>query len=77
MKRPGARWKHTTGYVFDERIELRAASGASVVDASERVVAVNLGGGKLDDGRVFGIGNSIAAFGPAIQHAVATAGLHP
>lgn len=60
-------------YVFDERIELRATSGAPVVDATERVVAINLGGGELEDGRIMGIGNSIAVFGPAIQRALASA----
>ena len=60
-------------YVFDEPIELRATSGAPVVDASERVVAINLGGRDLEDGRIVGLGNSIASFGPAIQRALAAA----
>jgi hypothetical protein len=64
-------------YVFDERIELRATSGAPVVDAAERVIAVNLGGGTLDDGRVVGIGNSIAVVGPAIQRALAMGAQRP
>jgi hypothetical protein len=65
--------KDYVGYIFDEHIELQATSGAPVVDARDRVVAINLGGGKTDDGRVFGIGNSVAVFGPAIQRAVAAA----
>jgi hypothetical protein len=58
-------------YTFDDQLELRGSSGAPVVDAAERVVAINVSGGLLTDGRLVGIGNSIVAFGPAIQRALA------
>ncbi|MCH9688453.1 MAG: serine protease [Deltaproteobacteria bacterium] len=43
-------------YVFDDAIELRATSGAPVINAAGQVVAINLGGGD-EGGKTFGIGN--------------------
>ncbi|MBX3157766.1 MAG: trypsin-like peptidase domain-containing protein [Deltaproteobacteria bacterium] len=57
-------------YELDEPGELRATSGAPVVDADERVVAINVSGGEIDGKRInFGV--SISAFGPAIRKALA------
>jgi hypothetical protein len=54
-------------YKFDEAIELRATSGAAVVDGREHVIAINLGG--RHDGSV-GIGNPVTSFVPAIRRAL-------
>ncbi|KAI9132618.1 serine protease [Acaryochloris sp. CCMEE 5410] len=43
-------------YRFDNKIELRATSGAPIVDAKGQVVAMNLGGGEYQ-GAIMGIGN--------------------
>ncbi|WP_299407665.1 serine protease [Acaryochloris sp. IP29b_bin.148] len=43
-------------YRFDNKIELRATSGAPIVDKKGQVVAMNLGGGEYQ-GAVMGIGN--------------------
>lgn len=42
-------------YVFDNVVELRATSGAPVINGAGEVVAINLGGGE-EDGKTFGIG---------------------
>lgn len=43
-------------YRFDNKIELRATSGAPIVDKKGQVVAMNLGGGEYQ-GAIMGIGN--------------------
>jgi hypothetical protein len=54
-------------YKFDDALDLRATSGAALVDAENRVVAINLGGG----GRpVVGFGNPVHSFGPRLERAV-------
>ena len=54
-------------YRFDDRVELRATSGAPLVDAQNRVVAINLAGG---GNPVIGVGNPVHAFGPKLERAV-------
>ncbi|MEM8667908.1 MAG: GYF domain-containing protein [Planctomycetota bacterium] len=48
-------------YVFDRPIELRATSGAPIVNGNGEVVAVNAGGGE-GLGRVFGVGTPTTKF---------------
>ena len=48
-------------YGFDERIELRATSGAAVVNAQGQVVAVHAGGGE-ENGQVVGVGTPVTKF---------------
>ena len=58
-------------YEFDESgLEMRATSGAPVVDSEGRVVAINLGGGE-HEGRQFGVGNPVGRFRPALEQALA------
>jgi hypothetical protein len=59
-------------YKFDKPIEIRATSGAAVVDEQGRVVAINLGAMDDKTGAVIGIGNPATAFEPAIRRALAT-----
>jgi hypothetical protein len=59
------------GYKFDKPIELRATSGAAVVDEHGHVVAINLGGLTDEAGAVIGLGNPVTAFEPAIRRAFA------
>ena len=60
-------------YKFDDpNIQLRATSGAPVVDAAGRVVAINLSGGPLakeDPAAVIGGGNPVAAWRGAVEAA--------
>jgi hypothetical protein len=59
-------------YVFDEpSVEIRATSGAPVVDEHGDVVAINLGGGTTQDGRSYGIGNPVSSFVPMLRAALA------
>jgi hypothetical protein len=45
-------------YVFDDKtINLRATSGAPVINAKYQVVGINLAGGEMDDGSVVGWAN--------------------
>lgn len=69
LNRPGVRLHRasfsasdaqTCQYVFDDQLELRATSGAPVLNAQGQVVAINLGGGQLM--KVFGIGNPVRNF---------------
>jgi hypothetical protein len=56
-------------YRYDQPIEIRATSGAAVVDEHGRVVAINLGA--VDrDGAVIGIGNPVRSFEPALRRAL-------
>ena len=55
-------------YKFDDALELRATSGAALVDTENRVVAINLGGGGKP---VVGFGNPVHAFGPKLERAAA------
>lgn len=48
-------------YRFDQPLELRATSGAPVVDALGEVVAINAGGGD-DNGKTFGAGTPVTKF---------------
>lgn len=58
-------------YQFDESgLEMRATSGAPVVDSEGRVVAINLGGGE-HKGRQFGVGNPVGRFRTALEKAIA------
>lgn len=62
-------------YVFEESgLEMRATSGAPVVDSEGRVVAINLGGGE-HKGRQFGVGNPVQRFRPALEKAMAASPL--
>ncbi len=60
-------------YKFDDPdIQLRATSGAPVVDAAGRVVAINLTGGHLakdDPAAAIGAGNPVAAWRGAVEAA--------
>ena len=60
-------------YKFDEpNIQLRATSGAPVVDAAGRVVAINLSGGHMsqdDPAAMIGGGNPVAAWRGAVEAA--------
>jgi len=56
-------------YRYDDAgIELRATSGAPVLDAENHVVAINLGGG-AQGGRLWGYGNPVHAFRPKLEQA--------
>ncbi len=51
-------------------IELRATSGAPVLNANGQVVAINLGGGQMN-GNVIGVGNPVSRFRPHLVQAAA------
>lgn len=54
-------------YRFDRSIELRATSGAPVVDGRGRVVAVNAGGGE-QGGVTFGVGTPTTHFASSVAY---------
>ena len=54
-------------YRFDRRIELRATSGAPVVDGQGQVVAVNAGGGE-QAGQTFGVGTPTTNFASSLAN---------
>jgi hypothetical protein len=57
-------------YRFDDpKISLRATSGAPVVNAAGRVVAINVAGGS-QGGKVIGFGTPVARFKPHLEEAV-------
>ena len=55
----------------DAGLDLTATSGAAVVDAEGKVVAINLGGGKMPDGNLVGAGNPVAAVRGRVEGALA------
>jgi hypothetical protein len=58
-------------YAFDESgLELRATSGAPLLDAQGRVVAIHLGGGS-PQGKLLGVGNPISRFRKYLEQAPA------
>jgi hypothetical protein len=62
-------------YIFDKSgLEMRATSGAPIVDSEGRVVAINLGGGERK-GHPFGVGNPVGRFRPALEKAIAASSL--
>jgi len=54
-------------YRFDQSIELRATSGAPVVDGSGRAVAVNAGGGE-QGGLTYGVGTPTSKFAGSLAN---------
>lgn len=59
-------------YEFDDAgLELRATSGAPVLNAAGEVVAINLASGKTPEGTLFGAGNPATRFRPFLEAAVA------
>jgi hypothetical protein len=52
----------------NSQIELRATSGAPVLNSNGEVVAINLGGGELE-GELIGVGNPVSRFGPHLIEA--------
>jgi len=67
--------QHVT-YRYDDAVELRATSGAPLVDGENHVVAINIGGGG-EGGRPFGFGNPVHAFGPRLAKALAAPAAAP
>lgn len=62
------------GYVYykyvDPTVELRATSGAPVIDAAGKVVAINLGGGQMPEGgakAMVGMGNPATTWRGAVE----------
>jgi hypothetical protein len=51
---------HGFMYSFAEKLQLRATSGAPVVDARGHVVGINLAGGPAGGGKFVGAGGSVA-----------------
>lgn len=56
-------------YQFEENLELRATSGAPVINAAGEVVAVNLGGGEYM-GATIGVGAPSVALSEALENAL-------
>lgn len=57
-------------YAFDQAtLELRATSGAPVLNAAGHVVAINLGGGSPNPGQLLGVGNPISRFRSSLEKA--------
>jgi len=67
--------QHVT-YRYDDAVELRATSGAPLVDGENHVVAINIGGGG-EGGRPFGFGNPVHAFGPRLAKGLAAPAAAP
>ncbi|HEX4304137.1 MAG TPA: trypsin-like peptidase domain-containing protein [Rhizomicrobium sp.] len=60
----------TLQYFFDNKtLELRATSGAPVLDGQGRVVGINLGGGLLKDGRMLGFATPLKSIREALAGA--------
>ena len=51
---------HGMMYSFDDKLQLRATSGAPVVDAKGRVVGINLAGGE-SGGKLMGAGGAVTS----------------
>lgn len=59
-------------YKFDDAaLELRATSGAALLNAEGEVVGMHLGGGKMEDGALIGAGNPVPAIRQRIDAALA------
>jgi hypothetical protein len=61
-------------YAFDNpQLELRATSGAPVLNSAGEVVAINLGGGQ-NGNKIFGFGNPVTRFRPFLEAAAKAGG---